>query len=49
MRNVGRLLSNLKFDSNMENRLMSDILDKGMQPDAAVRAWRPCSRSGSTG
>ncbi len=37
--NVGRLLSNLKFDSAMENRLMSDILDKGMQPDAAVRAW----------
>ena len=37
--NVGRLLSNLKFDSAMENRLMSDILDQGMQPDAAVRAW----------
>ncbi len=37
--NVGRLLSNLKFNSTMENRLMSDMLDKGMQPDAAVRAW----------
>ena len=37
--NVGRLLANLKFDSAMENRLMSDILDQGMQPDAAVRAW----------
>jgi len=37
--NVGRLLSNLKFDSALENRLMSDILDQGMQPDAAVRAW----------
>jgi len=37
--NVGRLLSNLKFDSTMENRLMSDILDQGMQPDAVVRAW----------
>lgn len=37
--NVERLLSNLKFDSPMENRLMSDILDQGMQPDAAVRAW----------
>jgi len=37
--NVGRLLDNLKFNSAMENRLMSDILDKGMQPDAAVRAW----------
>ena len=37
--NVARLLSNLSFDSAMENRLMSDILDQGMQPDAAVRAW----------
>ena len=37
--NVGRLLANLKFNSAMETRLMSDILDKGMQPDAAVRAW----------
>ena len=37
--NVGRLLSNLKFNSAMENRMMSDILDQGMQPDAAVRAW----------
>ena len=37
--NVARLLSNLAFDSAMENRLMSDILDQGMQPDAAVRAW----------
>jgi glycine betaine/proline transport system substrate-binding protein len=37
--NVGRLLSNLKFDSAIENRLMSDILDQGLQPDAAVRAW----------
>ena len=37
--NVGRLLGNLKFNSAMENRLMSDILDKGMDPGAAVRAW----------
>jgi glycine betaine/proline transport system substrate-binding protein len=37
--NVGRLLSNLKFNSAMENRMMSDILDQGMQPDAAVKAW----------
>jgi len=37
--NIGRLLSNLVFDTAMENRLMSDILEKGMQPDAAVRAW----------
>jgi len=37
--NVARLLSNLSFDSAMENRLMSDILDQGMQPDAAVRSW----------
>jgi glycine betaine/proline transport system substrate-binding protein len=37
--NVERLLSNLTFDSTIENRLMSDILDQGMQPDAAVLAW----------
>jgi glycine betaine/proline transport system substrate-binding protein len=37
--NIERLLSNLTFDSAIENRLMSDILDQGMQPDAAVRAW----------
>lgn len=37
--NVGKLLTNLVFDVAMEDRLMSDILDKGMQPDAAVKAW----------
>ncbi|MDR6952979.1 glycine betaine/proline transport system substrate-binding protein [Ancylobacter sp. 3268] len=37
--NVGRFLSNLVFTVAMEDRLMSDILDKNMQPDAAVRAW----------
>lgn len=37
--NVGKLLQNLVFDVAMEDRLMSDILDKGMQPDAAVKAW----------
>jgi glycine betaine/proline transport system substrate-binding protein len=37
--NVAKLLSNLKFTSAIENVLMSDILDKGMQPDAAVRGW----------
>ena len=26
-------------NSAIENRLMSNILDQGMQPDAAVRAW----------
>ncbi len=37
--NVGRLLTNLTFDVATEDRLMSDILDKGMQPEAAVKAW----------
>lgn len=37
--NVGRFLSNLVFDVAMEDRLMSDILDKGMQPEAAAKAW----------
>ncbi|MFD1490210.1 choline ABC transporter substrate-binding protein [Ancylobacter vacuolatus] len=37
--NVGKLLTNLVFDVAMEDRLMSDILDKGMQPEAAVTAW----------
>jgi glycine betaine/proline transport system substrate-binding protein len=37
--NVAHLLANLKFDSAIENRLMSDILDNGMEPAAAVSAW----------
>ncbi|MCK0195821.1 choline ABC transporter substrate-binding protein [Ancylobacter sp. 6x-1] len=37
--NVAHFLSNLVFDVPMEDRLMSDILDKGMQPEAAVKAW----------
>ncbi|WP_428029384.1 choline ABC transporter substrate-binding protein [Ancylobacter sp.] len=37
--NVGKLLTNLVFDVAMEDRLMSDILDKNMQPEAAVTAW----------
>lgn len=37
--NVDRLLKNLKFNSAMENHLMSDILDQGMEPSAAVKAW----------
>jgi glycine betaine/proline transport system substrate-binding protein len=37
--NVDRLLANLKFTSSIENVLMSDILDKGTEPAAAVRAW----------
>ncbi|CAA0086123.1 Uncharacterised protein [Starkeya nomas] len=37
--NVGRLLTNLTFDVATEDRLMSDILDKGMQPEAAAKAW----------
>lgn len=37
--NVGRLLDNLKFNSAMENGLMSDILDKGKEPAATVRAF----------
>jgi glycine betaine/proline transport system substrate-binding protein len=37
--NVECLLSNLTFDLAIENRLMSGIIDQGMQPDAAVRAW----------
>jgi glycine betaine/proline transport system substrate-binding protein len=37
--NVGRLLANLVFTTAMEDQLMSDILDKGMQPEAAATAW----------
>ncbi|KHJ53738.1 glycine/betaine ABC transporter substrate-binding protein [Aureimonas altamirensis] len=37
--NLGAFLSKLVFDVAMEDRLMSDIIDKGMQPDAAAVAW----------
>ncbi|MFT6914635.1 MAG: glycine betaine/proline transport system substrate-binding protein [Motiliproteus sp.] len=37
--NVGQLLQNLTFTLEMENELMSAILDDGQKPDAAARAW----------
>lgn len=37
--NLGRFLRNLVFTVEMEDRLMSDILDKGMEPAAAARRW----------
>ena len=37
--NVGRLLENLRFSLEMENEIMSAILDDGEAPDEAARAW----------
>ncbi|HEX6144466.1 MAG TPA: glycine betaine ABC transporter substrate-binding protein, partial [Geminicoccaceae bacterium] len=37
--NVGRLLKNLKFSLDMENQIMSAILDEGAAPEEAARSW----------
>ncbi|MDN2567815.1 choline ABC transporter substrate-binding protein [Aquibium sp. A9E412] len=37
--NVGKFLQNLVFSLEMENEIMASILDDGMQPEAAARAW----------
>ncbi|MDX1542048.1 MAG: glycine betaine ABC transporter substrate-binding protein, partial [Geminicoccaceae bacterium] len=37
--NVGRFLQNLKFTLDMENQIMSAILDEGASPEDAARAW----------
>lgn len=37
--NVGRLLSNLVFTLEMENRVMGSILDDGASPELAARTW----------
>ncbi|UVE18168.1 choline ABC transporter substrate-binding protein [Pseudomonas sp. LS44] len=37
--NVGKLLSNLEFSLEMENRLMDAVLNDKAKPRAAARAW----------
>jgi len=37
--NVGRLLQNLAFTLEMENQIMSAILDEGQAPEAAASGW----------
>lgn len=37
--NVGQLLRNLEFSLAMENEIMGDILDEGMEPAAAAERW----------
>jgi glycine betaine/proline transport system substrate-binding protein len=37
--NVGKLLQNVKFTLEMENEIMSAILDDGAEPNAAARDW----------
>ncbi|MBF9002026.1 choline ABC transporter substrate-binding protein [Vibrio nitrifigilis] len=37
--NVGKLISNLKFDLNMENHLMGRILNDKQKPAVAAREW----------
>jgi glycine betaine/proline transport system substrate-binding protein len=37
--NVGKLLTNLTFTLQMENEVMSAILDEGKKPNDAATAW----------
>ena len=37
--NVGQLLENLEFTLELENEIMAKILDDGMDPGDAARAW----------
>ena len=37
--NVGQLVKNLKFDLDMENEIMGQIMDKSQDPKAAGVAW----------
>src|SRR5438552_6856480 len=37
--NVGKLVKQLKFTLDMENKMMGDILDHGQDPKAATVAW----------
>jgi glycine betaine/proline transport system substrate-binding protein len=37
--NIGKLVTNLKFSMDMENLVMGEILDKGVDPKAAALAW----------
>ena len=37
--NVGKFLDNLVFDLNMENEVMTSIIDDKQQPEAAATAW----------
>jgi glycine betaine/proline transport system substrate-binding protein len=37
--NAGKLVSNLRFTLGMENEIMGEILDKGMEAKAAAKDW----------
>ena len=37
--NIGRLLRNLSFTTQQENRVMADILERQQPPEAAAEAW----------
>jgi glycine betaine/proline transport system substrate-binding protein len=37
--NVGQFLKNLEFSLQMENEVMGSILNDGMDPEAAAKAW----------
>lgn len=37
--NVGQLLKNLEFTVDMESKLMGNVLDDKMKPEAAAKAW----------
>jgi glycine betaine/proline transport system substrate-binding protein len=38
-KNVGKLLNNLTFTLPMENEVMGAILDDGLKPEEAAKAW----------
>ena len=37
--NVGALLKNLEFTLAMENEIMGEILNNGVEPDDAAKTW----------
>jgi glycine betaine/proline transport system substrate-binding protein len=37
--NTGKLLQNLEFSLKLENEIMGAILDDGVEPEAAAKAW----------
>ena len=37
--NVGKLLTNLVFDLDTENKLMDAVLNNNQKPDVAAKAW----------
>jgi glycine betaine/proline transport system substrate-binding protein len=47
--NTGKLLQNLEFSLILENEIMGKILDDGMEPEAAAKAWLAANPDTLTG